>query len=108
MSTTKARLKQTLEIHLPMRVAAVLAEEATNQGSVVGTLAATVLTKWAAMVEAGGQTECWKPVPVDVETDAIIRAYTEELGESETFHLANALMIFFDRAAEAKRKTGNY
>ena len=108
MSMTKARLKQAVEVNVPHRVAAVLEGTAAGQGCSVGTVAETVLSKWAAMVEAAGPVENWKAVPVDAETNATIRDYAAELGDAETLHLDTALMIFFDQAANTKRKLGHY
>ena len=108
MSMAKARLKEKVEVHLPSRVASILAEAAAAEGCSAGTVAATVIGKWAAMVEAVGLVDEWRAVSLDAETVATLAAYAAELGDDEALHLHRALFLFFYQAAERKRQTGEY
>ncbi|WP_435020724.1 hypothetical protein TA3x_001985 [Tundrisphaera sp. TA3] len=105
---SNARLKETIEVHLPRRLAMVLEETAEAEGTSKGTIAALVLGKWAAMIEAVGQVSDWRPVPVDDETSGVIADYAAELGDDETLHLGTALVLYFHEAALTKKATGSY
>ncbi len=104
-----ATLKAKTEVYLPGKLAARLTEAATEQGWTVDELVQDALQGFLRMMEEFGVVpERWRAVPIDADTEVVIKSFAEELGDAETLHLDTALMIFFHQAAETKRKTGKY
>jgi len=104
-----ATLKSKTEVYLPGKLVARLSKAAAEQGWTVDELVADALRGYLRMAEESGTVpQRWRAVPVDSETEATIKAYSEELGDAETLHLETALVVFFDQAAESKRKTGHF
>lgn len=105
----EAKLKAKTEVFLPAKLTTRLRKTAEEQGWTVDELIQDALNGFLSMVEEFGPVpQSWRAVPINAETEATIKDFTKELGDSETLHLDTALMIFFFQAAETKRKSGHY
>lgn len=104
-----AKLKTKYEFFLSGSLASVLKRTATEQGRTVDALVADALRGFLRMVgESGAVPEKWRAVPIDDDTEAVLAEYATDLDDDQTGSLMRAVVLYFDRVAENKRRTGSY